>query len=307
MIGHNKVRDRFNKSVSKNALSHAHLIIGEDGIGKSLLADEFAYKILGIPSQREHVDIVHYKSEKTSFGVDLVRNIIAEANKKPYECDRKVIIIHNGEKLTVAAQNALLKTIEEPLTGIFIIILSSNIDSILETIRSRCQIHRLAPLSKEEINLYISKKYNGIDNELNRTLISFSEGIPGRVDKFMNDDIFKDIRNTVIEMLKDIGHGKIEVPIKYSDKFYSMKGNEEEILETITIFARDSIIFKEIENNLSIINGDKIDDIREIASNLSYNKLNRIIKVVNNARNNLKSNTNLWLTLDSMLISILEE
>ncbi|TPG03030.1 DNA polymerase III subunit delta' [Clostridium perfringens] len=307
MIGHNKVRDRFSKSVSKNALSHAHLIIGEDGIGKSLLADEFAYKILGIPSQREHVDIVHYKSEKSSFGVDLVRNIIAEANKKPYECDRKVIIIHNGEKLTVAAQNALLKTIEEPLTGIFIIILSSNIDSILETIRSRCQIHRLAPLSKEEINLYISKKYNGIDDELNRTLISFSEGIPGRVDKFMNDDIFKDIRNTVIEMLKDIGHGKIEVPIKYSDKFYSMKGNEEEILETITIFARDSIIFKEIENNLSIINGDKIDDIREIASNLSYNKLNRIIKVVNEARNNLKSNTNLWLTLDSMLISILEE
>ena len=66
-------------------------------------------------------------------------------------------------------------------------------------------------------------------------------------------------------------------------------------------------IFKEIENNLSIINGDKIDDIREIASNLSYNKLNRIIKVVNEARNNLKSNTNLWLTLDSMLISILEE
>lgn len=307
MIGHNKVRDRFSKSVSKNALSHAHLIIGEDGIGKSLLADEFAYKILGIPPQREHVDIVHYKSEKASFGVDLVRNIIAEANKKPYECDRKVIIIHNGEKLTVAAQNALLKTIEEPLTGIFIIILSSNIDSILETIRSRCQIHRLAPLSKEEINLYISKKYNGIDDELNRTLISFSEGIPGRVDKFMNDDIFKDIRNTVIDMLKDIGHGKIEVPIKYSDKFYSMKGNEEEILETITIFARDSIIFKEIESNLSIINGDKIDDIREIASNLSYNKLNRIIKVVNEARNNLKSNTNLWLTLDSMLISILEE
>ncbi|MGG5463123.1 DNA polymerase III subunit delta' [Clostridium sp. B9] len=307
MIGHNKIRDRFNKSVSKNALSHAHLIIGEDGIGKSLLAKEFSYKILGIPPQNEHVDIVHYKSEKASFGVDLVRSIISEANKKPYEGDRKVIIIHDGEKLTVAAQNALLKTIEEPLTGIFIIILSKDIDSILETIRSRCQIHRLAPLSRDEINLYIEDKYSNIDSELNRTLISFSEGIPGRVDKFMSDEIFKDIRNTVIEMLKDIGNGKIDVPIKYADKFYSMKGNEREVLETITIFARDSIVFKEIENNLSIINGDKIEDIREIASNLSYNKLNRIIKVVNEARNNLKSNTNLWLTLDSMLISILEE
>lgn len=307
MIGHNKIRERFNKSVSKNALSHAHLIIGEDGIGKSLLADEFAYKILEIPSQKEHVDVVHYKSEKASFGVDLVRSIIAEANKKPYECDRKVIIIHNGEKLTIAAQNALLKTIEEPPTGIFIIILSKDIDSILETIRSRCQIHRLAPLNRQEINLYINEKYNNVNEKLNRTLISFSEGIPGRVDKFMSDEIFRDIRNTVIEMLKDIGNGNINVPIKYSDKFYSMKGNESEILETITIFARDSIVFKEIENNLSIINGDKIEDIREIANNLSYKKLNKIIKAVNEARNNLKSNTNLWLTLDSMLIGILEE
>ncbi|WP_300346568.1 DNA polymerase III subunit delta' [Clostridium sp.] len=307
MIGHNKVRERFNKSVSKNALSHAHLIIGEDGIGKSLLADEFAYKILEIPSQKEHVDVVHYKSEKASFGVDLVRSIISEANKKPYECDRKVIIIHNGEKLTIAAQNALLKTIEEPPTGIFIIILSKDIDSILETIRSRCQIHRLAPLNRQEINLYINEKYNNVNEKLNRTLISFSEGIPGRVDKFMSDEIFRDIRNTVIEMLKDIGNGNINVPIKYSDKFYSMKGNESEILETITIFARDSIVFKEIENNLSIINGDKIEDIREIANNLSYKKLNKIIKAVNEARNNLKSNTNLWLTLDSMLIGILEE
>lgn len=307
MIGHNKIRDRFNKSVSKNALSHAHLIIGEDGIGKSLLADEFAYKILGIPSQKEHIDVVHYKSEKASFGVDLVRSIITEANKKPYECDKKIIIIHNGEKLTVAAQNALLKTIEEPPVGVFIIILSKDINSILETIKSRCQIHRLAPLNREEVKIYIREKYNNIDEELNRTLISFSEGIPGRVDKFMSDEIFKEIRNTVIEMLKDIGNGNINIPIKYSDKFYKMKGNETEILEIITIFVRDSIVFKEIENNLSIINGDKIEDIREIASNLSYKKLNKIIKVVNEARNNLKSNTNLWLTLDSMLISILEE
>lgn len=307
MIGHNKVRERFNKSVSKNALSHAHLIIGEDGIGKSLLADEFAYKILEIPPQKEHVDIIHYKSEKASFGVDLVRSIIEESNKKPYECNRKVIIIHNGEKLTIAAQNALLKTIEEPPKGIFIIILSKDIDSILETIRSRCQIHRLAPLNREEIKFYINEKYSDVNEKLSRTLISFSEGIPGRVDKFINDEGFKEIRDTVIEMFKDIGKGKINIPIKYSDKFSSMKGKESEILEIITIFARDSIVFKEVENNLSIINGDKIEDIREIANNLSYKKLNKIIKAVNEARNNLRSNTNLWITLDSMFIGIVEE
>ena len=116
-IGFNNIINGFMKRADKNTLSHAHLIIGPEGIGKSIIARMFALKILGKEVDHNYADIIHYRPEKASFGVDEVRKIIEEVAKRPYEGDKKVIIIHQGSKLTVQAQNALLKTIEEPPHG----------------------------------------------------------------------------------------------------------------------------------------------------------------------------------------------
>lgn len=307
IIGHEEIRQRFERGVNKNALSHAHLIVGEDGIGKSLVAEEFAARVLGVPSGKEHIDIIKYKSEKASFGVDAVRDIITESNSKPYESDKKVIIIYQGEKLTVQAQNALLKTIEEPPKGVFIIILTESSEFILDTIKSRCQIHKLSPLKREEMISFIKRDYSELDESIINTLIAFSEGIPGRVNKFLNDESFNKIRKLVIELLQEINTHNSSLTLKYADEFAAMKGKENEILSTIVTFVRDIMIYKEMRNHLSIINGDKIDDIKAIANIISYKKLKGIINMVDKARRNLKSNTNPWITFNTMLINILEE
>ena len=148
-IGYRDLVMNFNKRCSNGTLSHAHLICGEDGIGKSVLALNLAKLILKGDLDREYVDIINYKTEKASFGVDDVRAIIEEVQKKPFEGDKKVIIIHEGNKLTVQAQNALLKTIEEPPLGVYIIILCESLELVLDTIKSRCEIFKLTPLSKE--------------------------------------------------------------------------------------------------------------------------------------------------------------
>lgn len=307
IIGHDDIRQRFYRSIKNNVLSHAHLIIGENGIGKSIIAEEFAAMLVGIDSIRDHVDIIKYKSDKASIGVDIVRDIIIEASKKPYETDKKVIIIYQGEKLTAQAQNALLKTIEEPHKGVFIIILSESSEFILDTIKSRCQIHKLSPLNKEEIIKIINRDYSQVNLEMINTLVAFSEGIPGRISKFLEDESFNNIRNLVLQLLKEISTRKASITIKYADEFSSIKGKENEILSIIVTFIRDIMIYKEIKNNLSIINGDKINDIEEIANSISYKKLKGIISVVDEARINLKSNTNLWITFNTMLINMLEE
>ena len=122
-IGHEALINNFKQRCLKNTLSHAHLIAGEDGVGKGKLANILAKFILNGDLDREYVDIINYSSEKSSFGVDDVRDIIEEVYKKPFEKDKKVIIIYEGNKLTIQAQNALLKTIEEPPKGVYIIIL----------------------------------------------------------------------------------------------------------------------------------------------------------------------------------------
>lgn len=307
IIGHEEVRRRFNNGITKNALSHAHLIVGEDGIGKSFVAEEFAHKLIGVKDVKTHVDIIKYKSEKASFGVEAVRDIITESNKKPYEGDKKVIIIYQGEKLTIQAQNALLKTIEEPPSGVFIILLTESSELILDTIKSRCQIHKLSPLNKEEMINFINSNYSDIDKNLINTLISFSEGIPGRVEKFLNDEEFNKIREKVIELLGEINTRNSSITIKYADEFFSMKGKENEILTIILTFIRDIMIYKEIKNTLSIINGDKLEDIEKISNGISYKKLKGIVNIVDEARKNIKSNTNSWITFNTMLINILEE
>lgn len=305
-IGHNSIRNRFRKSVSSNALSHAHLIIGEDGIGKSLLAKEFALQILGKEHNRDYIDIVHYKTSKTSFGVDEVREVIAEVNKKPYEGERKVIILYEGNKLTTQAQNALLKTIEEPPTGVFIIILCESSELMLDTIKSRCQIHKLSPLTKEEILEFIKVRYSQIDDSIVQTLVAFCEGLPGRVEKFLEDESFENIRNLSLQLLEEINNRDEGIILKYESAFNKLKGKEEEILSTIVYFVRDIILFKEIEDLSIIINGDKIRKISELSNMMSYKKLKGVMDIIDEARINFRSNTNVSMTFSVMILNMLE-
>ena len=151
IIGHNKVIEGFMKRAENNTLSHAHLITGRDGIGKSIIADIFVSKILKKEIGKENVDAIHYRNKKASIGVSEVRDIIEEVYKRPYEGDKKVIVIYDAEKLTIQAQNALLKTIEEPPNGVYILLLTTNLESLLDTIKSRCQIYKLTPINKEEM------------------------------------------------------------------------------------------------------------------------------------------------------------
>ncbi len=307
IIGHKEVRDSFKNALKNDMISHAHLIIGEDGIGKSLIAREFAMNILGVEKDKDYIDIVEYRTNKESFGIDNVREIIAEANKKPYEFNKKVIIIYSGEKITVQAQNALLKTIEELPKGVFIIITSNSSESILDTIKSRCQIYRLWALNNEEMNEFINVNYEDIDREKVTSLLSFSEGIPGRIEKLIVDESYNTIRSIVIDLLKEISTNNLEIILKYSDIFYKFKGRENDILSILTSFIRDIVVYKEISEQIAILNSDKIKDIEEIANVISYKKLEKIIRIIDKTRSSLKSNINLWAAFSTMLISILEE
>lgn len=305
-IGHEEIRNRLKKSIKSGAPSHAHLIIGEDGIGKSLVAKEFALELLGKDINKDYIDIVKYDTQKASFGVDDVRDIISEAYKKPFEGDKKVIIISNGNKLTTQAQNALLKTIEEPPYGVYIIILCESGETILETIKSRCQIHKLNALSDREMTEYIKKYYPEMNYNIMKTSLAFAEGIPGKVDRFIGDKEFAETRNLVVDLLKDINDKDISIVTKYEEKLIKLKNKEDEFLTMMISFVRDVILFKELKKTSIMINGDKIDDIEYLANEMSYKKLNAIVDIVGETKSNLESNTNSVITLDVMLINCLE-
>lgn len=305
-IGHKKIIDGFKKRAESNTLSHAHLIVGANGIGKSKVADIFSSLILNKELFKANVDSIEYRPKKASIGVDDVREIIEEVNKKPYEGDKKVITIFSGEKLTIQAQNALLKTIEEPPKGVFIIILTTSIEIILETIKSRCQIYKLTPLSNEEIQSYILKKYGNINTIDFSPALSYAGGIPGRLEKFIDDEDLQEARKVVLELIREINDKNVESILKYEKKLLKYKDEKEELLGIIEGFIRDIIVYKEVSDKKFIINSDKKKEIEELVNLMSYKKLNSMIDAVKELRRNLESNSNFSINLNIMLMSFLE-
>ncbi|WP_294127935.1 DNA polymerase III subunit delta' [uncultured Clostridium sp.] len=305
-IGHEALINNFKQRCLKNTLSHAHLIAGEDGVGKGKLANILAKFILNGDLDREYVDIINYSSEKSSFGVDDVRDIIEEVYKKPFEKDKKVIIIHEGNKLTIQAQNALLKTIEEPPKGVYIIILCESLELILDTIKSRCEIYKLKPLTKSELYEYIKiKKFNYDENEI-KSAIAFSEGVPGRIDRYFNDDKLRELRNNIVILIKNLNKNDLEAILQQEESFSNLKNDKEEVLNIFGLFIRDILINKEIENEEFIINSDKLEDIKELTKEMSFKKLNNMIKTIEEARRNIKSNVSWGMMLRVMLIGFME-
>lgn len=204
ILGHESIISGINRRKLNNSFSHANLIVGVDGIGKSVIAKYLSNNIIEPRDNAESVDIVRYYPSSSSFGVDDIRNIIDEVSKKPYEGDKKVLILYKCDKMTTQAQNALLKTIEEPPAGVYLILLSDSLETILDTIQSRCQVYKLTPLSKDDISEYIDLYYPQIDSDDRQAALAFSTGIPGKIDKFINDEKLKELRNICVQLFLDI-------------------------------------------------------------------------------------------------------
>ena len=305
-VGHSSLIENFKNRCSNGNLSHAQLISGEDGIGKSILAEILGKLILNGDLNREYVDIINYKPSKASFGVDDVREIIDEVNKKPFEGDKKVIIIHQGNKLTIQAQNALLKTIEEPPTEVYIIILCESLELILDTIKSRCEIYKLTPLTKDELYKYIAIKGYDYSEEEKSSAIAFSEGIPGRIDRYFSDTELQELRDKIVDLLLQLTNNEIEAILEKEEQLVSYKQNKEEVINVLSSFIRDILVNKEVYNENLIINRDKIKEIERLTNEMSFKKLDKMLLGLQEARKNIKNNVSWAMTVRIMLMDFME-
>ncbi len=306
IIGHNMIKDAINKRNINGSFSHANLIIGNDGIGKSIIAQYLASKILKGSDFINSIDIVKYYPSSNTFGVDDVRKVIEEVNKKPYEGNKKVIIMYKCDKMTAQAQNALLKTIEEPPEGVFLILLSDSLEKILETIQSRCQIYKLTPLSKDEILQYIDEHYESLNLEERQSAIAYSMGIPGKVDRFIKDEKLTRVRDLCIELFDDILARNKKIVIKYQEAFNNLKDEKDDLIDILLLYIRDLLVLKELNKIEIVINIDKIERLELIARKMSYKKLSNMLEYIKEARINFNSNSNYSMTISVLLMGFAE-
>lgn len=196
LVGHGPLVQRLAAMFARGRLAHAMIFAGPDGIGKCLAARAFAASLFceaptpepcgECPACRQvaagtHPDLllVAVPDGKRDIGVDQVRTLKRSVHIRAVSGRGKVAIVNEAERLTPAAQNALLKTLEEPPAGVFLVLVTASPDALLSTVRSRCQRIPFPPLSAAAVAAILRERH-GVDAADADALAAAAEGSAGR-------------------------------------------------------------------------------------------------------------------------------
>lgn len=319
--GYEDVKSHFQSAIKLNKVSHAYLLEGEPGMGKKLIANTFA-KVMqcemhGVEAcdkcqscilynGSNHPDVIHiHASKKTGIGVDDIREQInQDVYIKPYVFDYKIYIIYEADKMTVQAQNALLKTIEEPPIYVRFILLAANSYSFLPTVLSRCVVIKLKPQSQNIIATYLEETL-GVPDYQAKFYSSFARGNVGRAILLKHSEVFQTMRDDMIIVMNTIAKSQKINVLDQVVLFEKYKEDKEEFLDLMMTWLRDLMILKSHSGDLMIIHSDKRNQLLKQVPHLSYNRISMLIDGIEQIYRYSRLHINYTLSVEVMLINAL--
>jgi len=328
IVGHNKIVNHLKNAIQMDKVSHAYIINGEDNSGKMMLAEAFAMALQceeGGPEpcgtcrscrqakERNQPDIIFIgqdemmEEKKTkSISVDDIRTLLNnDIVIKPYSSKYKIYIVDHAEKMNVQAQNALLKTIEEPPAYGVILLLTSNADSFLQTIRSRCILLNIKTVEEDLIKKHLMKKYQVPDYKA-EVCAAFAQGNVGKAIQLASSDSFNEMKQDVLSLVKkmeDIEIYELPVTIKNINVY---KQRMDEYLDLLMLWYRDMLYLKATDDVNNLIFKDEVYDIKKQAAKKTYSGIEKILQTIELTRTRLKANVNFDLVIEMLLLAIKE-
>lgn len=253
-----------------------------------------------------HPDLIHVTHEKpSSIGVDDIREQIQDTIMiRPYSSYYKVYIMDEAEKMTVQAQNALLKTIEEPPSYAVIILLTTNEDLFLPTILSRCVQLKLKPLKDSVIQKYL-EEFMGISESDARLYTAFARGNLGKAIKISGSEEFRQMYEKLLQMLRNIKNLDISQLLNYSRELKE-EMDIYECLDFMQVWYRDSLMFKVTNDPNLLIFKDEYSVISEMSRQTGYDGFENILQAIEKARIRLEANVNMELAMELMFLVMKE-
>ncbi len=322
IIGHNQIREHLQNAIAMEKVSHAYILNGENSAGKMLLAEAFAMALqcegggtnpCGVcrscrqAADHNQPDIIYVTHEKPNvISVDDIRHQLNnDMVIKPYSSKYKIYIVDEAEKMNVQAQNALLKTIEEPPAYGIILLLTTNADAFLPTILSRCITLNLKSVKEELIKEHLMKKYQIPDYQA-EVCAAFSQGNVGKAIGLASSDSFGELKGSALSLVKkleDIDVYDLGQQIKNISEF---KNQIEEYFDLLTLWFRDVLYLKATEDVNNLIFRDEIYDIKKQAAKRSYLGIENILQAIDLAKKRLNANVNFDLVIELLLLTIKE-
>lgn len=334
ITGQEKPLARLYAMFIKNTVPHAMLFSGAAGIGKTDAAIwvAMAFNCRGItpenrsPSETSsqlamnfcktcdsckkilsgnHPDFIQITPDGNFIKISQIRDLCSTLLLKPYEADKRIVIINEAEAMNKEAANALLKVLEEPPANTFFILTSSSPSDLLPTILSRCQNIRFNPVSDENIRLYLNNHYN-ISEETAKIISAMSDGSLKKAISLATDsrllEQYLSRRLWLIDEFTALKSQSLSRCLLFAEKLAEKKEELAGLLEVLLTYTRDIILNK--FNNKDIINHDLADNISRQSELFSVESLLTITDLIQEAIKDIKANASLRLTLELLVIKI---
>lgn len=289
IIGNEKNKELLNQIISMNNIAHSYMFIGKESIGKMLFAKEFAKAILCINDSKpcgkcksciefessNNPDFEIIEPDGNSIKIEQIRELIKKVYEKPIVSNKKVYVINDSNLMTKESQNSLLKTLEEPPKYVSIILIASNENLFLPTIKSRCTKIMFKKLTDNELKTILERKYNKLN--IQELVLKIADG---SVNKAESLDGKEELYNKVNRIYSSLENVNIIKLINSKEDIFKDKEQAIEMLEYINL-----IFFDKITSNSNYI---------------------ECMKIVEDTKDRLKKNNNYDMTIDNLNMTVWE-
>ncbi len=323
IVGQEAMKEHFRNILASGKNSHAYLFCGEKSSGKEFVARVFAMALQCQQSRlnpcqechscrqalsKNHPDIITLHREKPgTISVEEVREQISQdVHIKPYSGPYKIYIVPEAQKMTVQAQNALLKTLEEPPDYVVILLLADSAHTILPTVQSRCVQLLMKPVPEGRLKAHLMENL-GVPDYKAAVCAAFARGNVGRAKDLARNEDFEQLRQHAIALAK---HGREMDVTEIMAAVGQMEDGRlgmDEYLDMMAAWYRDVLLFKATQDGGGVIFKDELPSISEAAKRSSYGGLEEVLQAIEKAKIRLRANVQAKLAMELLFLEIREK
>ncbi len=321
LVGNERIKKLLRRAVMEGRVSQGLIFAGPTGVGKHKFALALAQAINcenpkegdacgHCPqcckiAESEHVDVATISPDGQFIKIGQMRGMSSDAQFRPYEGRRRVFILDEAHRLKMEAANSILKILEEPPSTSLIILVTSKPYSLIETIRSRCQMLSFAPLADRELESFLAINYRR-PAEDTRLLARLARGSIGRA---LEIDLgqYKEKRRLMIEIVEAVSIRRDTVRLLNAAEYMSRKLEREEFenhLDTLLVLLMDVFHLKLGRPTDSLTNADIPDHLVRIAEAVSLELIIDWVERIEELLISLTRNLNRHVAMDAMFVSL---
>src|SRR5215813_318844 len=321
IVGNDRMKSLLRRAVREGRIGQSLILAGPEGIGKRRFAVALAEAVncehptdgdacgkcgqcLKV-ARGEHLDIITYDPDGQFIKIDQMREMSVEAQYKPFEGKRRVLIIDEADRLNIRAANSIIKALEEPPETSLIILVTSRPYALLDTIRSRCQVLSFAPLSPSELESYLAANYRRPSEE-NRLIARLAEGSIGRAVGIDIDEYLEE-RELLINLVDAALVARDGVHLLSAAEQIGRKLERDDFVRYMnTLLLLLSDLFKlKLDQPLEMLtNADAVDRLGAIADQVDLESLTAWTDKIEKLLQDMTRNVSRQLAMESILLSI---